>query len=221
MDKIIWINLDKYTWTQVILFLTGAVFWIVNYIFIIRNIIKYKFVEMPASVLCANVVWEFLWGFIFFPDMGFLVSLGYKIWFVLDVFIVFSFYRYGHKQVNPSVVPYYKGLFTFALVGWLVMLYLFIRQGFDNPIGANSAFLSNIMISALYIFMFLRLTDKSLLSFTTAWTKWLGTGLITLMCFLKWPDNPWVLSMGVVCFLLDLFYMYLLLQHKKQVALNH
>ena len=88
---IIWFNLNVYSLLQILLFLTGAVFWIVNYVFVIRNIVKNKFVEMPASVLCANITWEFLWGFVFIPDMGFAIALGYKVWFMLDVFIVINF----------------------------------------------------------------------------------------------------------------------------------
>lgn len=215
INNIVWLNYDYYTPLQLILFGTGALFWIVNYIFIIRNIIKNKFVEMPAAVLCANFAWEFLWAWIYSPNMGFALTLGYIAWFFLDIFIVWGFYKYGYKQVSKSVVPYYKLLFTFALVAWLVVLYFFIHQEFDNPIGANSAYVLNSMISSLYIFMFLRLEDKSVLSFTTAWTKWIGTGLISVMCILRWPENHWLISMCVACFLMDIFYMYIFLQYKK------
>jgi hypothetical protein len=216
VNNIVWLNTDYYTPLQLALFGGGAVLWVVNYIFIVRNVIKNKFVEMPASVLCANFTWEFLWAWIFTQNMGFAIGLGYKLWFCLDVFIVWGFYNYGYKQVSKMVVPYYKLMFTFALVAWLVTLYFFIGQGLDNPVGANSAYIINILISSLYIFMFLRLEDKSVLSFTTAWTKWAGTGLISIMCLLRWPENRWLMAMCIACFLMDMFYMYLFLQYKKQ-----
>jgi hypothetical protein len=215
MDKIVWLNIENYTVLQLVLFGTGALLWIVNYIFIIRNIIKHKFVEMPASVLCANVAWEFLWSWIFVPDMGFAIGLGYKMWFVLDVYIVWNFYRFGYKQVSASVVPYYKLLFTFALAAWVLCLYFFIDQKMDNPIGANSAYIINILISSLYIFLYLRIEDKTLFSITTAWTKWVGTGFISAMCMLRWPENHWLLAMCAACFLMDMFYMYLVVKGKK------
>jgi hypothetical protein len=208
-NNIVWLNFDYYTPLQLILFGAGALFWIVNYIFIVRSVIKNKFVEMPAAVLCANFAWEFLWSWIFVINMGFAIRLGYMAWFFLDIFIVWGFYKYGYKQVGKAVVPYYRLLFTFAIVSWLVVLYFFIGQGLDNPIGANSAYVINILISSLYIFMFLRLEDKSVLSFTTAWTKWIGTGLISVMCILRWPENHWLISMCIACFLMDMFYMYL------------
>lgn len=216
--NIVWFNLDYYTPLQLILFASGALFWIINYIFIIRSIIKNKFVEMPAGVLCANFAWEVLWSWVFVINMGLAIRLGYIAWFFLDVFIVWGFYKYGYKQVSASPVPYYKLLFTFGIIAWTVILFFFIRQGIDNPIGANSAYVINILISLLYILMFLRLEDKSVLSFTTAWTKWIGTGLISLMCIIRWPENHWMISMCVACFLLDMFYMYLFLKYKRQVS---
>ncbi|HSZ24638.1 MAG TPA: hypothetical protein VK766_02915 [Cytophagaceae bacterium] len=216
--NIIWLNADYYTPFQLCLFGIGALLWIVNYVVIVRTIIKHKFVEMPAAVLCANFTWEFLWAWIFTQNMGFAIGLGYKLWFFLDIFIIIGFYRYGYKQVSTSVVPYYKLLFTFAILSWLTVLYFFIQEGMDNPIGANSAYIINLLISSLYLFMFLRLEDKSVLSFTAAWTKWAGTGFISLMCILRWPENRWLITMCIACFLMDLFYMYLFIQYKRQLA---
>jgi len=216
MLHIVWLNLDYYSPIQLILFGLGALLWIINYISIVRSIVKNHFVEMPAAVLCANFAWEFLWSWIFVINMGWAIRLGYMAWFFLDVFIVWGFYKYGYKQVSKPVIPYYRILFTFGIISWVVILYFFIGQGIDNPIGANSAYIINILISSLYIFMFLRLEDKSMLSFTTAWTKWIGTGLISVMCILRWPENHWLISMCIACFLMDMFYLYLFLQFKKQ-----
>jgi len=207
--SIVWLNLEYYTPLQLILFGIGAVLWLVNYGYLIHKVFKEKFVEMPAAVLCANFAWEFIWGFVFTQNMGAVLGIGYKLWFFLDCFIIYGFYRYGDKQVTPSVVPYFRSFFTFALLGWGAVLYFFVKQGADNPIGATSAYVINILISSLYIFLFLRTESKNLFSFTTAWTKCVGTGLISVMCALVWPENMFLLSMCVICFLLDVFYIYL------------
>lgn len=215
-----WINLEYYTPAQLILFGIGALLWVVAYVVLVRNILKKKFVEMPAGVLCANFAWETLYAFVFTQNMGLVLDIGYKLWFVLDVFIVIGFYKYGAKQVSKSVVPYFKPLFTFALIAWTAGLYFFIKQGFDNPIGANSAYIINILISLLYILMFLRLEDKSVISENVTWSKALGTGAISVMCFSRWPDNHWLLVMCTVCALLDAFYIYLFYQHKRGLDLK-
>lgn len=215
MDKIIWLNFEKYSGLELGLFFSGALLWIIGYIYIIKSIRQKQFVEMPATILAGNFAWEFLWAFVFHQDMGFAIELGYKLWFILDLYIVFSFYKYGFKQVNESVKPYYKTFFTLGLITWWITLYFFIKQGYDNPIGANSAYILNILISSLYVFLFLRMEDKSVFSFTVAWTKGLGTGLISVMCILKWPENYWLISMGIICFIIDVFYFYLFLKNRK------
>lgn len=218
--NIVWFNTVDYTPLQLGLFFTGAVLWLVCYAFIVKNIFVNKFCEMPAGVLCANFTWEFLWSFYVVPDMGFLLEIGYKLWFVVDLVIVWGFYRYGFKQVIPEVRHNYRSLFTFGIIGWLVAQYFFIKEGFDNPIGANSAYILNTLISSLYVLMFLRLEKeyKKHLSVVAAWTKCLGTGLISVMVYLKWPELKWVTTLSVVCFFIDLYYIYLVYQFKKTVA---
>ena len=215
MDKIVWLNLDYYTPLQLSLFIAGAALWVINYIIIVRNIFKYKFVEMPSAVLVANFAWEFMWSWVFIQNMGMVLTIGYRAWFFLDIFIVWGFYKYGYKQVTEGATGRYKLFFTFGILSWLLLLYVFIKQGLDNPIGVTSAYVINVLISLLYITQFLRLKDKFNLSFTAAWTKGLGTGLISIMSALRWPDNIWVITMASLCFLMDCYYTYIIYQYKK------
>src|ERR1700733_5173144 len=106
--SIIWFNSKEYTPLQLWLFGIGAAFWVLSYVFIVRNIVKNKFVEMPAGVLCANITWEFLWAFVFTQNLGEVIGIGYKLWFFFDVYVVYSFYRYGYKQIHASMLPYFK-----------------------------------------------------------------------------------------------------------------
>ena len=214
MKDIVWLNTDYYSTLHLVLFLTGGALWAIGYIAILIAIYKKKFVEMPATVLAANIAWEFLWSFIFPQNMGMVVKIGYTLWFVLDLFIVYGFYRYGAKQVEDGFKKGYAWYFTFGILAWLVFTYFFVAQGFDNPIGARSAYVSNLLISALYITQFMRLEDKSVLSLTTCWTKGLGTGLITVMCILRWPEDHWTICMGALCFIMDIYYFKLLLNYK-------
>jgi hypothetical protein len=218
MDKIVWLNLDYYTPLQLSFFIGGAVFWIINYIIIVRNIFKLKFVEMPGAVLAANFAWEFLWSWVFQQNMGMVLTIGYRAWFFLDILIVWGFYKYGFKQVEESMQKQYKLFFTFGILAWTLFIYVFVVQGLDNPIGAPSAYVSNLLISGLYITQFYRLKNKSVLSFTAAWTKGLGTGLVTVMCVLRWPENHWVIIMGALCFIMDCYYTYIMYNYKRTIS---
>jgi hypothetical protein len=143
-----WLNTAKYSNTELILFGIGAFFWILCYIFVIRGIIKHKFVGISASVVGANIAWEFLWAFVFRQDMGQVIQIGYYGWFLLDVFIVYSMFKYGYKQVLPQNQKYFRLFFAYSILAWVVILYFFIKEGYDNEIGANSAYAIQLLISA-------------------------------------------------------------------------
>lgn len=211
-----WFNTDYYSVPQLILFGIGAVLWLVCYIAILRDVIKLKYIEMPAAVLCGNFAWEFLWGFIHHNNMGKALELGYMAWFFLDAFIVYNFFKYGYKQIPKAFSKQYKILFGGGILCWGIVMNFFAIQGFDNPIGANSAYVLNILISLLYVLEILRIEDKSVLNKTAAWTKWWGTAFISIMCAWRWPDNYFVISMSIICFVLDTYYFILFRRFKRQ-----
>jgi hypothetical protein len=217
-QNIIWLNTNLYSINEIILFGIGAVLWIVAYLTIAKNIIKFQFVEMPMVALAGNFTWEFLRSWCFPPNMGLLIDIGYKIWFFLDIFIVISFYRFGYKQLNKSLSPYSKQFFTYGLIFWFVSLYFFKKQGLDDGIGAISAYILNVIMSVVYVLDFISSENKMKYSRIVAWTKWLGTGFISIMCAMHWATNYWLISMCIICFLVDLYYTYLIYFQKYTSA---
>lgn len=214
----VWFNTAEYTPLQLGLFAVGTFFWLVSYVCIIIGIRKNKFVEMPAGVICANITWEFIWAFIHPQNMGEFIGLGYKAWAVIEVYFIYATYKYGKEQTIPEFRPYFNHLITFGLVSWFIVQYFFIQCGYDNGIGANSAYIINILISLTYIMLIMRIKDIKLLSFTSGWAKGLGTGLISIMCFLKWPENTFLLSMCVICAVMDVYYIYIFRRRVKELS---
>lgn len=201
------INLQDYTLTEVLLFGVGCLCWVVVYLIVIRNIRKHKFVEIPAIAICANFAWESLWSWVYTTNMGELFEWGYAVWFVLDVYIIYSLFRYGHKQIindqlRETFVPYT----IFTIVCWFAALYFFIPE-YGNPMGATSGYILNVMMSALYIMLFLNRDSTEGFSFAVGIFKGLGTALITVFCFLRWSDNHFLLVLCVATFVLDLLYV--------------
>ncbi len=203
-------NLKDYTVADHIFFATGCLLWVFTYVIVIRNIIKKQFVEIPVIAICANFGWEFLWSFVFRTDMGELYVWGYRIWFFLDCYIVYGLFRYGVKQVSiPVIEKYFSIITTFCIVSWTVILYYYIKL-YDIPfthMGANSGYVLNVMMSALYITSFLRVSQPGSFSYVSAWFKGIGTLLITIFCFLHFSDG-FLLSMCVVTSVLDTGYIY-------------
>jgi hypothetical protein len=65
------------------------------------------------------------------------------------------------------------------------------------------------------------LRQKSLAGYSmwTAWTRTLGTGLIGVFAFMRYPDHPFLLSMAVISTLVDFIYIYLFAQRRRELAM--
>ncbi|MFI5151559.1 MAG: hypothetical protein ACHQRM_17670 [Bacteroidia bacterium] len=215
-----WLNTAVYSNTELILFGIGAFFWLACYLLIIRGIVKYKFVGISASVVGANIAWEFLWAFVFHQDMGKLIQIGYYGWFALDCIIVYSIFKYGDKQSSAQNKKYFKAFFAYSILGWLVVLYFFIADKCDNSIGANSAYAIQLLISASCLGLMLRFPLEKGISYLAAWCRMLGSLFCGLMCILHWPDNHWIASMVVVYMIIDVFYMVVAWKNVKIIGLT-
>ena len=202
-----WLNTATYTIPELVLFGIGAFFWILCYIYVIRGIIKYKFVGISASVVGANFAWEFLWAFVYRQDMGEIIQIGYYGWFALDCFIVFSMFRYGYKQALLQNRKYFNSFFAYSILAWTAVLYYFIKDGVDNAIGANSAYAIQLLISASCLGMMLRAPLEKGISYIAAWSRTLGSLFCGIMCIIHWPTNHWILSMVIAYMVIDIFYL--------------
>ncbi len=215
----VWINTGLYSPTQLFLYLGGFVVWGLAYVFVIRAILKTQFVEVPIIAVCGNVTWEILWGFFFPNDMGRLLTLLYQAGGLLDVFILLSLFRFGHKQVaNVAVRAALKPLICTALVCWAALYIAFRAAGYDLPLGSNSAYLVNLVMSAVYILYAIGYPQVQLFSIATGWMKGIGTAMVTVFVFITYPDNVFVQTMGIVCAILDAIYMAVL--YRRQHALS-
>jgi hypothetical protein len=81
---------------QTIILVTGGIFWILTYIFIISKGFKDKTYGMPLIALCANISWEFIFSFVF-PHTPPQLFINY-LWFGLDCIIVIQLLKYGKDE---------------------------------------------------------------------------------------------------------------------------
>jgi len=194
----------------------GCLLWVFTYIKVIHAIRKNAFIEIPLIAVTANFAWEFLWSFVFITDMGLLYVWGYRLWFFLDCFIVYGLFKDGYKQIEtPSIRKYASHIIALAIAGWVFMVYYYIKI-YDEPVSHNgvfSGYILNVMMSALYIPIMLRMGATWQFSKWAAWFKGVGTLLITVFCFLRYDDG-FLLSMCIVTTLLDATYIYLVMRKK-------
>lgn len=214
------VNLTDYTPLELILFGGGCYMWVVVYAIYVRNIFKFKFIEMPLFAACGNIGWEFTWGFLAETDMGPLLVWCYQIWFIFDLFIFYHVLKYGWKQVTTQGLhKHLKVTSVLAAIAWGAAIYAMVISGLDTPIGANSAFILNLCIAALYIVLLLQQTTREQFerfSWAVAWLKMVGTGMNTVFMNMHYTDNYFVRFVAIVTTVLDCTYIYMFWRKRQQ-----
>lgn len=206
------IAFERFPPIQLVFLGFGLIFWILAYKEILQGIRKYKLVEMPVIVAALDISWEFNWAFVLKNELGLLFSFGCAIWFFMDVFINYNTLRYGRKLVtNPWIKQVYPWIYVFVLVGGLSMTYFLREKAADNGLGVISAYFINLLISSLYIYQLLTYPHlrNNGFSYKVAWNKFLGTGSITVVCFMHWYTNGYLLTMCSMVFIMDITYIWL------------
>ncbi len=204
-----WFNTKEYTVLQIVLFTTGALLWVAAYINTIYWIRKKQTLDIPAIAITLNFGCEVVTGIFFVPNMGIALVIAYWAWMVLDAYIIFSLYRYGYKQLR---VDFFKQNFHKFLIVGLVTSFLvqctFIVK-YDLPMAPLDSYVINLVMSICFIYMFF-IPGYEGNRKLTGWTKFLGTGIISVMFQSKYPDNYFLTSLYIFCALFDVYYLYLL-----------
>ena len=210
-----WFNTCDYTWPQLIVNLVGCFLWLVAYYSVIRNLRKKKFLEIPLYVVCANIAWEFTWSFFYYPNLGLLTWIGYIIAFFMDAYIFYMALKYGWKQLaDKGLKKHLPLMMSFTAIAWVVLCYSFRGVGLDDNFGATSGYIINFLLSTAFVLLVLRLKDVSVLTLLTTGSKGLGTGIITISMFMIYPDNTFILALGVLVLFLDILN-FVILYNKK------
>ncbi len=214
----VWVNTKNFDVTGLWFNGLGCAFWVIAYAVIVYTMIKKKFVEMPFFIAAGNIAWEFVWAFVYHPNTGIAFALQYQAAFFLDCFIFYYVLKYGANHIKmPEIKNNFKVICLVSLAGWLVLNYYFVKDGFDTSIGANSGYLLNIIISIMYPIVMIQ-TGAQYFSKIVAWSKMLGTGLITVSLFYFYPENHFVQWLGIIVLVLDCFYIYLLNLFRKKIV---
>lgn len=203
-----WFNTSQYPVPLLILFGVGCLGWVVAYVAIVKNALRNQFLEIPAGAVVANIAWEFVWGFLYPNELGRFFSWGYRIWFFFDLGIVYMLFRFGERQVElAELKAVFRPACVFGIVAWAVAIYFFVGEGYDTGYGAISGYILNTMMSALYVVIILRHGQLYDFSLVVAWSKMLGTALLTVFNFIVQPHNPYLLLLCLLTLALDLLYI--------------
>jgi hypothetical protein len=199
------------------LFLTllSGIAWTIVYIDAIRVGFKFKTYAMPVAALGLNIAWESINAIHGLTTSVSAQAVINVAWAAADVVIVYTFFRFGRASL-PSFVT--RPLF----IGWGILVFgtayavqsLFIVQFGWNDAARYSAFLQNLLMSGLFIAMFVSRRGGHGQTLLIAIAKWIGTLAPTLLLGAI-GNSPFLLWIGLLCSVFDLTYIGLLLWAKR------
>jgi hypothetical protein len=148
--------------------------------------------------------------------MGLIVVWGYRIWFLLDLYIFAGVVRLGAAQISIEALrPRFKPVIILVAIAWAIVYYFFKVEGFDTVIGAVSAYVAQSLISILYLLLLLRHHKLVWFSYPVAWLKMLGSGLITVFMFIHYPENHFLQTIAGASLVIDCIYIYVYYQRRR------
>jgi len=197
--------------------LLSGVAWTVVYIVAIRIGFQQRTYAIPAAALALNFAWESIYaihGLATYLGVQTFVNLA---WAVADILIIYTFLRYGRAEFpgfvsRPMFIAWSVVLFATAyVVQWLFV----VEFGWaDAP--KFAAFLQNLLMSGLFIAMFVARGGPRGQSIVIAVAKWIGT-LAPTIVFGVLAGSAFILGLGILCSVFDLAYLGLLLWARQNV----
>jgi hypothetical protein len=202
----------------VTLFLTivSGLAWTAVYVDAIRIGFRDRTYAIPAAALGLNFAWEVIYAARSIAT-GITAQGVFNIaWGLADVVIVYTFLKFGRSELPGWVT---RRLF----IGWAVLLgttsfavqLLFVAEfGWDDA-ARYAAFLQNLLMSGLFIAMFVARGGRRGQTLLIAVAKWVGT-LAPTIAFGWYGNSPLILGVGTLCSIFDLVYIGLLWRSRSQ-----
>src|SRR6266446_4104075 len=192
----------------------SGVCWTVVYLEGIRVGFRDRSYAIPFFALALNIAWELLHTVFGFRAGVSVQTIINGVWFAFDVGIIYTYFKYGRKYFPPHLSA--SGFIGWSVLGLVTALgveFGFIRE-FGVAVGAGyAAFLQNLLMSVLFIDMFVRRGGSEGQSLYIAVNKWVGTLAPTILFGIVgdggFPNGSLlILVLGVFCSIFDLIYVW-------------
>ena len=208
-----------------ILIIISGICWSAVYVDSIRTGFKQKTYCMPLFALGLNIAWEGIYAYtdLFIrKDIG-AQALANTAWFLLDIFIVVTFFKFGKEEAEGELgKKFFVPWTVIVLICCFVLQILFMVEFGDIAGEKYSAFLQNIAMSIAYLYMLNRRKSSKGQTMLIAICKCIGT--LTPTIFGTIEGNMFILVTGVICFIFDMIYIYCLhhvIQKEKAEGIVH
>jgi hypothetical protein len=203
----------------VILLLTivSGLAWTVVYIEAIRLGFRERTYAIPAAALALNFAWEAIYA-----SRSLATGLSAQgvfniVWALADVLIVYTFLSFGRAELPAWITrPLFAGWAMLLGVTSFAVQLLFVAEfGWDDAT-KYAAFLQNLLMSGLFIAMFVSRGSGRGQSLVIAVAKWIGT-LAPTIVYGGYGKSALILGLGALCSVFDLTYIALLWQARVRL----
>ena len=206
---------------KLILLLICGICWTITYIECIRVGVKQKTYAMPFLALALNFTWELYNTIQGYLIAGFHISTLINVcWVGFDIGILITYFRYG-KPEKQSKTQFYIVSFLVLIISMISQYLLGKTYGLEQG-AINSAFWSNLLMSVLFIGFSLKRKGIKGQSLSIAINKCLGTFAASILVGYIGINrlggaNTLILIVGLIIFVIDLYYCYLVYSKTKQL----
>lgn len=192
-----------------------GLFWIITYILIIKRGFQDKKYGMPMAAICANISWEFIFAFMY-PQND-LQRIFTFLWFMLDVVIMMQFLLYGYKEYKKMIPRkiFYASFFITLAVSFFIILAMI--HEFNDIAGKYAAFSQNLMMSGLFIALFIQRGNLSGQSMGIAVCKMIGT-MFAAVGFYMYFRTPLITIISLATLIYDWIYIVLIYRYYVKYA---
>ena len=190
-----------------------------TYIIIIYKSFKDKTCGMPLFALALNLAWEFTFSFIYPPENLLMARIMFILWLILDLIILYTFFKYGYENLKYKNLITKKELNIFAILDILfsiIFIILFVNDIsilYENSIVQAPGFianLQNLIMSILFVNMILNRGNTLGQSIFIAIFKWIGTLAIAILKFSNMlPSTNTELLIIMLIQVFDIIYIHL------------
>lgn len=207
----------------IFLTLLSGIGWILVYEECIRIGIKQKTYAMPLFTLGLNFAWEFLYSFVDIvyeahgplEGMTLIQAVVNVFWCCLDVVILYTYFKNAKKEWPDFIKKYFIPWTILVLVCSFSLQLVFIEEYGFTMAAQYSAFLQNLVMSVLFIKLYVQRKGDYGQSILLAVAKWIGTLAPTILMGVI-TYNAVVLVCGIFCTIFDLIYIWLLADCRKK-----
>lgn len=198
-----------------VLTVASGLAWTIVYIDAIRIGFSQRTYAMPAAALMLNIAWEWLYAGVGISGVGDVQTVVNIVWGLADVAILVTFFRFGYTDFSGRLSrPVFAAGGAGLLGASAAVQLLFLNEFGQHAAAGYSAFLQNLLMSGLFIAMFVARRGARGQSLVIAVAKWLGTLAPTLQFGVLSP-SPFILGIGLLCSAFDLTYVGLLVRARR------